>query len=113
MATRTTVDAPWGEPVNLGPNVNASGGQFGPSISNDGLALFYYWDFDIYMARRATQDDIWGPPFKLGPSINDHGWGTDNSLCDIGPMPWGDGVVDVEDLIVLAEHLFEEFPPVQ
>jgi len=37
-------------------------------------------------------------------------WGTDNSLCDIGPMPWGDGVVDVEDLIVLAEHLFEEFP---
>ena len=40
-------------------------------------------------------------------------WGTDNSLCDIGPMPWGDGVVDVEDLIVLAEHLFEEFPPAE
>ena len=35
-------------------------------------------------------------------------WGTDNSLCDIGPMPWGDGVVDVEDLKVLAEHLFEQ-----
>jgi hypothetical protein len=34
-------------------------------------------------------------------------WGTDNSLCDIGPMPWGDGIVDVQDLIVLAEHLFE------
>jgi len=40
-------------------------------------------------------------------------WVTDESLCDIGPMPWGDGVVDVEDLIVLAEHLFEEFPPLQ
>jgi len=25
-------------------------------------------------------------------------------------MPWGDGIVDVEDLIVLAEHLFEEYP---
>ncbi len=37
----------------------------------------------------------------------DH-WGTDNSLCDIGPMPWGDGIVDVQDLIVLAEYLFEE-----
>ncbi|MHC4500953.1 MAG: Kelch repeat-containing protein [Planctomycetota bacterium] len=35
-------------------------------------------------------------------------WGEDDSLCDIGPMPWGDGVVDVEDLKVLAEHLFEE-----
>ncbi|MHC4174995.1 MAG: LamG domain-containing protein, partial [Planctomycetota bacterium] len=33
-------------------------------------------------------------------------WGTDNSLCDIGPTPFGDGIVDVEDLIVLAEHLF-------
>jgi hypothetical protein len=35
-------------------------------------------------------------------------WGTDNPLCDIGPMPWGDGVVDVQDLILLSEHLFEE-----
>jgi len=25
-------------------------------------------------------------------------------------MPWGDGVVDVQDLIVLAEHLFETTP---
>jgi len=29
-------------------------------------------------------------------------------LCDIGPMPWGDGVVDVQDLIVLAGHLFDQ-----
>jgi inhibitor of cysteine peptidase len=42
----------------------------------------------------------------------DH-WGTDNRLCDIGPMPWGDGVVDVQDLVVVAEHLFEAFPPVE
>jgi hypothetical protein len=32
-------------------------------------------------------------------------WGQNESLCDIGPTPWGDGVVDVQDLIVLAEHL--------
>jgi hypothetical protein len=37
-------------------------------------------------------------------------WGTDNSLCDIGPMPWGDGIADVKDLIVLSEHLFEQLP---
>ena len=29
----------------------------------------------------------------------------DYSLCDIGPMPWGDGIVDAQDLIVLAEHM--------
>jgi len=28
-------------------------------------------------------------------------------------MPWGDGVVDVQDLIVLAEHLFEELLPAE
>jgi len=167
MATRTTVDAPWDEPVNLGPNVNASGGQFGPSISNDGRVLFFYWDFRIYMARRATKDDTWGPAVELGPSVNGHGWvtepeispdgsclyfdsnpnrpggfagenfwqvsidpivdlngdgivdsadmvimvdnwGTDNSLCDIGPTCFGDGIVDVQDLVALSEHLFPD-----
>jgi len=39
--------------------------------------------------------------------IVDH-WGEDFSLCDIGPMPWGDGIVDVQNLTVLAEHLFED-----
>ena len=34
-------------------------------------------------------------------------WGTNCFLCDIAP-PLGDGVVNVEDLKVLAEHLFEE-----
>jgi N-acetylneuraminic acid mutarotase len=35
-------------------------------------------------------------------------WGTDDLLCDIGPMPGGDGVVDVEDLTVLAEYIGAE-----
>ncbi|MHC4192469.1 MAG: LamG-like jellyroll fold domain-containing protein [Planctomycetota bacterium] len=37
----------------------------------------------------------------------DH-WHTDEPLYDIGPRPFGDGIVDIQDLIVLAEHLFEE-----
>jgi len=35
-------------------------------------------------------------------------WGTDDSLCDIAPKPWGDGIVDVRDLIVLTEYIGEE-----
>jgi len=31
----------------------------------------------------------------------------------ISPTPFSDGIVDVEDLIVLAGHLFEEFPPAE
>ena len=39
-------------------------------------------------------------------------WGTDEPLYDIAPPPLGDGVVDIQDLILLSEHLFEEvFPP--
>jgi len=39
-------------------------------------------------------------------------WGTDEPLYDIAPPPFGDGIVDVQDLIVVAEHLFEEVLPV-
>ena len=37
----------------------------------------------------------------------DH-WHTDNALYDIAPAPFGDGIVDVQDLVLLSEHLFEE-----
>ncbi len=67
--------------------------------------------------------DLWQVPINPIIDLNDDGiidstdmciivdhWGTDELLCDIGLMPWGDGVVDVEDLIVLADPLFEEIP---
>jgi hypothetical protein len=40
--------------------------------------------------------------------IVDH-WHTDYPLCDIAPAPCGDGIVDVQDLILLSEHLFEDY----
>ena len=41
--------------------------------------------------------------------VVDH-WGEGYPPCDIAPPPFGDGVVDVQDLIVLAEHLFYVYP---
>jgi hypothetical protein len=169
VTTRPAEDAPWGEPVNLGPTVNSTGDDFMQCISSDGLMLFFSsargggsGGNDLYMSRRATTSEPWTAPVNLGPTINgptsdsdpevsadgsvlyfnsrrpgggtsdiyqapiipvvdfdadgfvdstdicimaDH-WGEDYTLCDIGPMPWGDGVVDVQDLVVLAEHLF-------
>ena len=32
-------------------------------------------------------------------------WGKSNGRWDIGPFPWGDGFVDAQDLIVLAEYM--------
>jgi inhibitor of cysteine peptidase len=40
-------------------------------------------------------------------------WHMDEPLCDIGPTPLGDGIVDAHDLMVLAEYLLEEIPPVE
>jgi hypothetical protein len=38
----------------------------------------------------------------------DH-WHTDEPFYDIAPPPFGDGIVDVQDLILLSEHLFEDY----
>jgi hypothetical protein len=42
----------------------------------------------------------------------DH-WLQDDPTYDIAPPPFGDGIVDVEDLIVVADRLFREIPPVE
>ena len=36
-------------------------------------------------------------------------WHTDEPFYDIAPPPSGDGIVDVQDLVVLSEHLFEDY----
>jgi hypothetical protein len=91
-----------------------------PAISADGSTLY----FSSNRLGGLGNYDLWQAP--LIPIVDFNGdeivdsadmcimvdyWGTDEPLCDIGPMPWGDGVVDVQDLIVLAKHLFEEIFP--
>jgi len=122
LTTRETIVDPWGEPVNLGPVINSSSGDGGASISADGSTLY----FASNRPGSLGEGDIWQVSIEPIVDLNSDGivdatdmciivdsWGTDNPLCDIGPMPWGDGIVDVQDLIVLAEHLFEEIPPVE
>lgn len=122
VARRKTPDDPWEEPLNLGPPVNTSATDSGPSLSADGKTLYFFSG----RAGGSGNWDIWQVSITPIVDLNSDGivdaddmcivvdnWGTDNSLCDIGPMPWGDGIVDVEDLVVLAEHLFEEVPPAE
>jgi hypothetical protein len=88
--------------VNLGPTINSDWWEYRPEISADGRTLLFC----------SNRDDGHGDLNADGivdsadMVIMVDNWGTDNSLCDIGPTPFGDGIVDVEDLIVLAEHLF-------
>ena len=41
VSTRATTANPWGEPLNLGPNVNTPANDGYPSISSDGRVLFF------------------------------------------------------------------------
>ena len=40
-ATRPTIDTAWGQAVNLGPVINSSGNELSPSLSADGLELYF------------------------------------------------------------------------
>jgi Tol biopolymer transport system component len=123
MTKRASSSDPWGTPVNIGPPVNSLKTEENPSISPDGSTLYFcsadrpggHGDYDLWQAEFIPIVDLNGDGIvdSADMVIMVDNWGTDNSLCDIGPMPWGDGIVDVEDLIVLAEHLFEEIPPIE
>ncbi|MFC1792019.1 kelch repeat-containing protein [Planctomycetota bacterium] len=66
------------------------------------------WEYDIEFT---VQPDFNGDGIVDSADISmmvDY-WGTDEPLYDIAPAPCGDGIVDVQDLIVVAEHLFEDY----
>jgi len=77
VTNRATLSDLWGPPVNLGSIVNSSSYDYWPSISSDGLSLFFtsnrpggYGPDDVYMTRRATRNGPWGLPVNLGPPVN-------------------------------------------
>ena len=77
VTTRSTTNDPWVKPVNLGPTFNTSHHDGGPSISADGLTLFFasrrpggYGNADLWVTRRKTRGDPWGTPVNLGPTVN-------------------------------------------
>jgi len=173
VTKRATLSDPWGTPVNLGSTVNSSNAELYPSISSDGLLLFFDYGpasasgpDDVWVTRRATVSDPWGLPVNLGPPVNtsaDDGasnvsadgrtlyftsnraggygsydlwqapiipvvdfnrdgnvnlrdfsrlaryWKQNQPAVDIGPMAWGDGVVDIQDVAVLVEYWLSGF----
>jgi hypothetical protein len=178
MTRRDTLGALWSAPVRFDPAINSEAGQWNPTISHDGLLLFStdYWNSatrpegagttDIWLTMRASKDSNWIAPVNLGqptntsfiedsPMISSDGstlyfssdaydepagwnnldiwqvpilpvadldedgyvglndvlrlaesWGQNDPVCDIAPVAWGDGVVDVADLDALVDHWF-------
>jgi Tol biopolymer transport system component len=74
---RATTDGSWGKPVNLGPTINSPVSDGGPSLSVDGLALYFnsrrsdgQGGIDIFETTRPTIDAPWSRPVNLGPLVN-------------------------------------------
>jgi Tol biopolymer transport system component len=67
----------WSAPVNLGPVVNSTARDDNPTISADGLSLYFGSDrpggegnIDVWVTRRACRACPWELPVNLGPPIN-------------------------------------------
>jgi len=116
VSTRASTNDPWGESVNLGTIVNSSSWEFSPNISADGSTFYFTSDrggadilqvVDIWQVRILPVVDFNADGIVDSADVCmmvDH-WHTDEPLYDIAPMPFGDGIVDVKDLVLLAEHL--------
>jgi hypothetical protein len=116
-STRATPGDPWEEPMNLGPMVNGPAWDFRPTITPDGLSLYFASDRDGSGIINGGPVNTW--QVAVDPVVDFNGdyqvdiedlltlikyWGQNESLFDIGPTPFGDGVVDAADLEVLMRH---------
>lgn len=88
VANRVSTKDQWEEPMNLGPVVNSTAGEFHPCLSPGGLVLFFsdfdhtqfgfqpggYGLSDMWMIRRKSTADPWEAPVNLGPGMNTNAW---------------------------------------
>jgi hypothetical protein len=118
VSTRSATSDVWSPAALLPTPINSSYNQGVAGISADNSTFYFSSNrgggeghFDIWQAQISPVVDLNGDRKVDSADVCimvDH-WGQSNQLCDIGPTPLGDGIVDVQDLIVLTEHLFEDY----
>lgn len=99
MSTRQSINDPWGPPTNLGPTVNSPYDEVFPSLSSDGLTLYFSDEAlsvparpgglggcDIWMSTRATRSAPWTTPVNVGAPIN-------SFAEEVSPSISGDGLL--------------------
>jgi hypothetical protein len=76
MVRRASTDAPWEEPVNLGPNVNTPAAEYFPHLSADGSTLYYesdrpggYGDHDLWQVKILIPNYYRSNPINLMDSV--------------------------------------------
>jgi serine/threonine protein kinase len=86
---RSSIDAPFEEPVNLGPTVNTADEESTPAVTHDGRRLFFSRrpngdPADLFMADRADTSDLFGPARPLPGNVN-------SPEPDFFPRPYANG----------------------
>jgi serine/threonine protein kinase/tetratricopeptide (TPR) repeat protein len=107
LTRRKTLSDPWGRPANLGPIVNSASDEFHPCISPNGHEFYFSRNEDIWRVTIDPVIDMDGNGQLDGEDVailTEH-WHSGDPLCDIGPTPFGDGIVDFQDLKALSEYL--------
>lgn len=90
LATRKTITDPWDKLVNLGATVNSSSADESPSITEDGLSLYFNSNrpggqgVDIWVTRRKTKSDPWGTPVNVGQPVSGLGWQANPDISEDG-----------------------------
>jgi Tol biopolymer transport system component len=92
VSTRRTTDDEWGTPANLGQDVNTQYHDGRPSLSSDGLLLFFNSNrpggvgrYELWMTARTTRSDPWAEPVWVGPVVNSpHGHGASSCFSGDG-----------------------------
>ena len=120
MTTRKSPTDPWGPAVQLPASINTLASEWNPALSGDGKTLYFASD----RAGSYGKDDLYEASVIPLVDFNADGkvdttdllrlvdsWGQADPLVDIGPCPWGDGKVDIEDLKVFMSYWEKENPP--
>jgi len=108
MATRDSVGSDFGPAVNVGPEVNGVGPEFGAAISQNEKQLFFssgrpgnIGQIDIWVVERKDKSESWGtsinvdtlnsPFFQAMPTFSRNG----REVCFMALRPGGFGGLDI------------------
>ena len=93
LQAHSFANSEWSAPVNLGSMINTAFTEQGPTLSNDGLSLYFGSDrpggvggLDIWVSRRSCTDCPWETPVSLGAPVNTAAFETGPGLSADGHL---------------------------
>jgi Tol biopolymer transport system component len=123
LSKRANLDAPWEKPQRM---PNSPRDDAGPSLSADGLSLYYYRDdrppsgkADLFMMTRPKLNEAWTETVSLGPEVNSTNYDYSPEISADGLELYfhsgrdGGGVKNPDLFVSRRKNLAESFGPAE